>query len=1463
MKKALILLGLIWSTAVVHAQKIKQFSEVPENFLGEMNSLIRELDKEQAEATMLSFGPVFRSFEADRQTEFIGICNEMLRKRIQSKEAWYDLLHVAQRLYEGEEEELQSAWYAHYKELVRKSPNRESQAYLHICALNFSDSLIGDERGILWKAAGGERRFVFEGRPSFVYTGIDLLGWYKTDSTLLEKTSGILYPEEGRFVGKGGRVYFARSGFGRDTVHADLKRYEIFLDKTGFRADSAVLTSLIYLTQPEEGVLTEQLSSQSEVENAAFPRFESYRKDILIPEIAPGVDYRGGFSMVGPKLFGAGNQNQWSSLIFKHENKPLFRIASDRFRLRTDLIAADAARLSLYVGEDSISHPKLAFRYIIPAKILSLFRDNEGLSQSAFTNTFHNMEMRVEFIRWVQGEPSIDFSNSQGGGAATFESQQYFRYERMEQIQGLNSTNPLYYLQWMSETYKRRDMKLEEVASALKMTPNDAERFLMSMMVGGFVHYDLVAKEVHLNDKLFDYVRDFEGKRDYDVIRFSSQVPSGVNARLSLLNYDLDIAGIEMIAVSDSQKVSMFPKGQRITVQEGFNFNFDGLIKAGRFSFWGNQYFFNYDQFKVNMNDIDSMRFKVESFEANSLGQKTLVDVKNTLQDINGELFIDRSDNKSGKKSYPDYPIFKSGKESYVYYDRKDIFDKVYPRERFYIELVPFTIDSLDNAKTESLKFEGTFVSAGIFPDLPQTVTVQKDYSLGFIAETPSEGYATYGGEGQSFGQIALSNKGLIGTGRIEYLASTSTSQAFYYFPDSTLGHIDQYELRAVAGRPGHPHCSAVDSKMRWIPGMDVMHQYNADGKPFALYDDIGMIANGRVSLGPGGLKGRGVIDFLDAQMRAQTFVFEHRNFRSDTADFKVRSGPTADYAFAVKGAQSAVDFDRQKGDFLLQGPKPFFDFTINQYRAFMDKAEWLIPQKAVSVSKVGPNASSMMLSTNRIQDSLRYVAGSARIDLLPSVLEVFQANEIDVADARIFPDSGRVTIDSAADMRILRKSRLVASRVNQFHQLHDCELKIQSRKSFTGTGTLDYLDEDQTPWPLFFHTLKVSRQGTTQGMCDVKQEDEFYMSSFFAFYGKVSFESPTREMLFDGFTLIQNSCENIVTTWFPFKSPIDPKNIIIDLPVFGEDLAAERLFNGIFIGSDSSGAYSAFLTKGNAKLDLPIIRADGQLYYDKAMSSYVVARKERIVNPNSRGNYVAFDNDGCTTQGQGEVNLTSNTGMLTLKNFGLVDHDLKTDEIQADVTMLLDFPFPEDILKAIAEDLNKSEGRGGGSDLNRKAYKIQLVELLEKKEKDKFEEFVKAYGAIGEIPDPMRSVFQFAEVKFKWNKFSNSFITTGPLGFGGMGKTPITKRFKGSIEIVRKRRGDEYYLYFESGSGAQYYFEYKRNVMSFYSSKAELVTMLTDLDPDKKRIEGDGNRIFNITVASKSKMNRYVNRIE
>ena len=58
--------------------------------------------------------------------------------------------------------------------------------------LNLTDSLVSDMRNVVWKAEGGFREFRMEPEPLFVYSDIDLIGFFRTDSTLIEGTSGIL-----------------------------------------------------------------------------------------------------------------------------------------------------------------------------------------------------------------------------------------------------------------------------------------------------------------------------------------------------------------------------------------------------------------------------------------------------------------------------------------------------------------------------------------------------------------------------------------------------------------------------------------------------------------------------------------------------------------------------------------------------------------------------------------------------------------------------------------------------------------------------------------------------------------------------------------------------------------------------------------------------------------------------------------------------------------------------------------------------------------------------------------------------------------------------------------------------------------------------------------------------------------------------------------------------------------------
>ena len=248
--------------------------------------------------------------------------------------------------------------------------------------------------------------------------------------------------------------------------------------------------------------------------------------------------------------------------------------------------------------------------------------------------------------------------------------------------------------------------------------------------------------------------------------------------------------------MSDSQNVVIYPKDQEIKIHKNRDFTFAGHVKAGRFDFYGKIFSFDYQNFKINLENIDSLRLKVESdnpSEVDEYGRRKLVAVRSVLENITGDLLIDFQGNKSGMHEYANYPIFNSKKDSYVYYDKSFIQDGVYSRDTFFFHLDPFTIDSLDNFSRAGLGFNGEFVSAGIFPEFRDTLKLQPDLALGLVRNTGPEGWPAYGGKGKFTSTVSLSNEGLRGKGSIDYLTSTSKSDDYIFLPDSMNSHVHDF----------------------------------------------------------------------------------------------------------------------------------------------------------------------------------------------------------------------------------------------------------------------------------------------------------------------------------------------------------------------------------------------------------------------------------------------------------------------------------------------------------------------------------------------------------------------------------------------------------------------------------------------------------------------------------------------
>lgn len=1467
-KKALFATFLVLLGVSLKAQKFRSFTADKTAYIGELENFLKsETDvnkKDVLEPFMLEVSSVWNSegISPEEAQQVYAISNTFLKKRVGSFESWKNFFKVITHLENNEKEEMLLAWLQDLAEFSAKNPARFTEDYLSTMFLTFYEYTLFDDGRIKWRAEAGDYKYDFDGEPVFTFEAADIWGYYKNDSTLIEATGGLFYPKRYEFVGQGGIVYFTRVKLTQDTAYAELDRYKIDVRKTDFEADSVKLTTLIFLKEPTLGRFEEKLTSQSG-SGGTFPRFASYRTDIAIPDIVPGADYLGGFSMIGNKFYGGSTGDQRAKIKFKYDGKQVISAEADRFLLRLDKIESEEVRVTINMDEDSIFHPKVTMRYLPERKQLSLIRGKEGLAQTPFADSYHNLAMTFEILTWNIDQPLMNIGNMNLGTETpvVFESDQYYRGQRFSALSGLDTENPLFRLKKMADSYGKRDFTIDEIAYFMRMDESNAHIFMMNMSIYGFVKYDLQKREAHFNDKIFEYIQNFKKERDYDVIRFVSNLSQGSNATLSLLNFDMEINGVRAVALSDSQKVGLFPANQKIIVHKDLNFDFDGRITAGRFTYWGELFKFNYDQFRINMENIDSMRFKVESFEKNALGQRTLVNVKTVLQGLTGELLIDEPRNKSGQKLYTEYPIFRSAKDSYVYYDKKDIFNRVYNREEFYVQLEPFEIDSLDNITTQGLQFAGTFVSAGIFPDMDQVLKVQPDYSLGFTTETPPAGLAAYGGKGTFSNTLSLSNQGLRGDGQIDYLNSVAVSDEFFFFPDSTDGLANTYEITAQLTGPETPHVLGSGVGLHWEPYNDVLYT-TSKATPFNMYDDVGMITKGTLAHGPSSLRGDAKLEYLNAETTSKDFLFKNRKFSSEKLAFRVRANAEAEWGFGMDNARGEVNFDKEKGDFYLNDPADYFSFPANKYICYMDYAKWEIPAKAVKVEKTGSEASSKMISVHPKQDSLQFVAGNTRFYLENSLLESFEVPNIDVADASIFPDTGYVAIEQNAHMRTLNNATIQANRTTQFHDFYGGIIDIKSRNYYSGEADYEYMDQDGTPWPIRFHEIKVDTSLTTVGKAKVEKEEGFYMSPYFAYFGRVGLQADRKALHFEGSTHIESTCEAVETDWFAFNSIVDPSNIIIDLPEVEADDKTKVLASGIYLAADTIGGYAAFLSKKVSPADKQMFFANGKLFFDESISSYVITTAERLESKEGKGNYLAFNSTNCTMYGEGEMSLGDDKGQLKVNSWGTITYNLANDNMEMDLVLGLDFFFNKDLQEYMAKDINK-ETVLEGVDLSRPAYTAAVNSELNEKDKRKFNSEISSFGAPSKIPDELKGTIMFAEVHMKWTPEAVSFLSDGKIGVGSFGDFGVNKKVEGYVEIQRKRRGDEIYIYMAPDRSTDYYIEYKRNMMSLYSNEDDFMTIIKELDLDKRRKEEKGKPPFTYTIGTKGKMNRFLNRFE
>lgn len=1442
------------------AQTIKKFSSDPKAYETEIRTFFKDIQVEATKLTLDNFTKLLKdnAFTVEEFNAIAEMSNKMLKERFKPTPEfeWYfnNLIAYKEKAIEYNKF---IQWHETQSQLLSYQKKQFPDFSRCINSL-FTKNALTTSESKSWILNSTNYNIEYDKRPLIrVPNPIDL--WCRTaeDTLIIYGTTGVLDILADRWIGNKGTVTWHRVGLDSTKVYALIRDYSVNVNKSELIVDSAIFYNKYYVNAPIIGRLNDQAMTRYLGKSSDYPKFESYEAIYILTKLSKNVLYVGGISMQGINILGTGSPEQKAKILISWKGHEVLKAESEAFLITPENIIANAASVTIYYDQDSMYHPKIIFNYRIEERKLVMTRGEEGLYRSPMFNNYHKVDMEFDQIVWKIDEALMDIKLLSGSkGSSIFTSNDFFTYGEYMSTQSVLTYNPLEKIIGLAKKIDRKTFTVDEFADYMNLKPQYIEPLLIRLSMNGFIIYDMNNKTIMVRDKSFLYVNAANNKTDYDMLRFESVISTKSNAVFSLNSGNLNLEGVSEILLSDTHRVHVVPAGQKLTLKQNRNFEFEGYVRAGRFEFFGHKFNFDYDNFKINMFNIDSARFYVPIENVNpEIRKKILARIQNVIQNVSGYLYIDHPKNKSGRINYPEYPVFECTKKSYVYFDHPRILGGVYNRDRFYFELKPFTIDSLDKFSIEGLKFEGTFYSADILPVFDYFLMPQVDLSLGFTKLDKFPLYLKSGGsKGKGDLLISLNNDGLRGKGTVDYLSSISKSKDFIFYIDSMKAISQSFNLEHNAlGK--YPKVVGEDNFIRWLSYRDTM-VIKQRSKPFYIYEKQ-IEFNGNLVLTPQKLSSSGTFNYTNSEITSAQFIFTPNKLLSDTANIRIKSNQEGVYAFVAPKIN--LDLDVKKDIMTGEATQSSFriQFPINNYLTSQRKFVWDIPKQKIELSKgkLQNDKDLYMVSTEPKQDSLKFTSLNSTYDLASFTLFAHKVPFIPVADARIFPDSQEVTVYKNAEMKSLQRAEIKVDTIHYYHRIYNAYVNIFGKYKYTGYGTYDYVDKYKKKQPIFFYQIRVDDTRRTFAKGKIADTSVFYISPQFKYHGNVELNGNIKEMSYDGFILPYHKIAQVRTTWFAIQNRINPDSVIFN--IFNpKDRNGKDLYTGVYLSKDSPYVYHVFLGRLLKYSDLAIFESNkGVLYYDDKKDIFVLADEDKVFNNERKGNYFALNAKTGDANTEGRIDFGCDVKALEMKSAGQITYTTAGNKYLFDLIMTINFPFDNAALKKMSSSLIETAFNRKDANEQRDMVKNAIAELVENEKERRGYLRDLDEGSIVKPEKTLGKTLFITEMLLTWDYNTKSFISDEKnIGLNSVNKTMISKQMEGGFQISQKRSGIIVNLYLASDENTYFYFKYTYGIFSALSSNLDFNNIVRNSANKYSQPK------FRIKTASNREMEQFLN---
>ncbi|MPR34275.1 hypothetical protein [Salmonirosea aquatica] len=533
------------------------------------------------------------------------------------------------------------------------------------------------------------------------------------DSAVFGPSTGAVSLRAGTFVGKGGKFDWSLAG--DPSIYVDLGDYTFNAVNPRLNIENVTLHNESRLEKPVRGVFEFKPTRRPAGKPSTYPRFVSQRNDAVLRNSRKSVLYKGGFSLVGTTVYSTSLSNEPAQLYVTYNDKPAFRMASRRFTMTDSTVAAQVAELSLPLGSDSLYHPGVRFRYSDDAGQLRLERaDNTPYASLPYVDGYHKMNIWAEAMRWDFPKEQVEFYMIVGKKElpVRLESFDYFRKQRFSGIAEELGFQPLLMAANYVQTKKVQSFSPYDLANQYRQDATIMRNALERLSLDGYFISDPLADQYRLSRKGVMYILASVDKSDYDNFQIISQFEANselANATISLKDTLMTVRGVERFVVSDSLKIVAIPSDKKVVIGRGRDFTLNGQLKSANFRFTGSGLKFDYDQFFVSLNQVDSITYTPQEKYAKGMSNEVGGHVK---YEKGGTFFLSDPKNKSGRQKGGKSPRIVIPEGMTVYFDQPERKNLTYNREVFF-KIPKLDFDSLDK---RDVVFVGTFNSDGILP---------------------------------------------------------------------------------------------------------------------------------------------------------------------------------------------------------------------------------------------------------------------------------------------------------------------------------------------------------------------------------------------------------------------------------------------------------------------------------------------------------------------------------------------------------------------------------------------------------------------------------------------------------------------------------------------------------------------------------------------------------------------------